>query len=97
MARKITGSAETSAGPRTSAEIPDTHRKFAQEVKEKYKVPEPKGPIALHQWGGLNQEMARLQIPPPLGGFGITMIGPTVLQYGTDEQKQKTKERMSNR
>jgi alkylation response protein AidB-like acyl-CoA dehydrogenase len=33
--------------------------------------------------------MARLQLPPPLGGFGITMIGPTVLQYGTEEQKQK--------
>src|SRR4030042_3750985 len=26
-----------------------------------------------------NQEMARLELPPPLTGFGITMIGPTVL------------------
>ena len=36
-----------------------------------------------------NQEMERLELPPPLVGFGITMIGPTILQYGTEEQKQK--------
>jgi len=36
----------------------------------------------------INQEMARLQLPVPLAGFGITMIGPTLLQYGTEEQKQ---------
>jgi NAD(P)H-dependent flavin oxidoreductase YrpB (nitropropane dioxygenase family) len=42
--------------------IPESHRKFAQEIKEKYDVPDPKGPIALHQWGGLNQEMARAQL-----------------------------------
>jgi len=43
-------------------EIPDTHREFARQIKEKYDVPDPKGPIALHQWGGLNQEMARAQL-----------------------------------
>jgi alkylation response protein AidB-like acyl-CoA dehydrogenase len=36
-----------------------------------------------------NQEMARLELPLPLTGFGITMIGPTILQYGTEEQKKK--------
>ena len=36
----------------------------------------------------INEEVARLRMPAPLGGFGITMIGPTVLQYGTEEQKQ---------
>ncbi len=45
-----------------TAQIPESHRKFAQGIKEKYNVPEPKGPIALHQWGGLNQEMARAQL-----------------------------------
>ena len=25
-------------------------------------MPEPKGPVALHRWGGLNQEMARAQL-----------------------------------
>jgi alkylation response protein AidB-like acyl-CoA dehydrogenase len=36
----------------------------------------------------LIQELERLELPPPLTGFGITMIGPTILQYGTEEQKQ---------
>jgi NAD(P)H-dependent flavin oxidoreductase YrpB (nitropropane dioxygenase family) len=44
------------------SKIPDTHREFARQIKEKYDVPDPKGPIALHQWGGLNQEMARAQV-----------------------------------
>ena len=44
------------------AKIPETQRKFAQQIKQKYDVPDPKGPIALHQWGGLNQEMARAQL-----------------------------------
>lgn len=34
-------------------------------------------------------ELLRAKLPAPLTGFGITMIGPTVLQYGTEEQKQK--------
>jgi len=44
------------------AGIPEEHKKFAQHIKEKYKVPEPKGAQALHQWGGLNQDIARAQI-----------------------------------
>jgi len=45
-----------------SAKIPEEHRAFARHIKEKYDVPDPKGPIALHQWGGLNQAMARKQL-----------------------------------
>jgi alkylation response protein AidB-like acyl-CoA dehydrogenase len=37
----------------------------------------------------LNQEMARLRIPSPLIGFGLSMIGPTLLRFGTDEQKKQ--------
>jgi len=37
----------------------------------------------------LGQEMGRLRVPPPLIGFGLTMIGPTLLQYGTEEQKRE--------
>ena len=44
------------------AGIPESHRAFAQSIKEKHDVPDPKGPIDLHQWGGLNQEMARKQL-----------------------------------
>jgi len=34
-------------------------------------------------------EQARLKLPPPLGGFGLTMIGPTLLQFGNEEQKRE--------
>jgi len=34
-------------------------------------------------------ELARRKLPPPLTGFGITMIGPTLLTYGTEEQKRE--------
>jgi len=44
------------------AGIPEEHKKFARHIKEKYDVPDPKGAQALHQWGGLNQEIARGQI-----------------------------------
>ncbi|MDG2050621.1 MAG: acyl-CoA dehydrogenase family protein [Myxococcota bacterium] len=37
----------------------------------------------------LSQEMTALRIPPALVGFGLTMIGPTLLRFGTDEQKQE--------
>ena len=32
-------------------------------------------------------ELKRLGFPAPLIGFGLTMIGPTLLQFGTDAQK----------
>ncbi len=37
----------------------------------------------------LKQEMRALGCRPPLMSFGITMLGPVVLEYGTDEQKRK--------
>jgi alkylation response protein AidB-like acyl-CoA dehydrogenase len=37
----------------------------------------------------LDQEIARLRLPVPLTGFGLSMIGPTLLQFGTEAQKQE--------
>jgi alkylation response protein AidB-like acyl-CoA dehydrogenase len=37
----------------------------------------------------LAQEMAKLHLRPPLLGFGLTMIGPILLQEGTEEQKRE--------
>lgn len=37
----------------------------------------------------LLEELQTLGARPPLGGMGITMIGPTLLEYGTEEQKQR--------
>jgi alkylation response protein AidB-like acyl-CoA dehydrogenase len=37
----------------------------------------------------LAEEMRRIRAKPPLIGFGLTMIGPLLLQYGNDEQKKR--------
>jgi alkylation response protein AidB-like acyl-CoA dehydrogenase len=37
----------------------------------------------------LKQEMKALKLPPPLVGFGLTMIGPTLLRFGNEEQKKE--------
>ena len=35
----------------------------------------------------LLEELMDIKARPPLGGMGVTMIGPTLLEYGTEEQK----------
>ena len=35
----------------------------------------------------LREEMARISARPPLSSFGIWMLGPALLKYGSDEQK----------
>jgi len=37
----------------------------------------------------LAQEMKALKLPAPLIGFGLTMIGPTLLRFGNEEQKKE--------
>ena len=37
----------------------------------------------------LREEMARINARPPLSSFGIWMLGPALLQFGTEEQKVK--------
>ncbi len=35
----------------------------------------------------LLEELQRIKARPPLSGMGITMLGPTLLEYGTEQQK----------
>jgi alkylation response protein AidB-like acyl-CoA dehydrogenase len=37
----------------------------------------------------LNQEMTRLGATNPIGGMGVMMFGPTLLEHGTEAQKQQ--------
>ena len=37
----------------------------------------------------IDQERRRRGLPYPVVGFGLAMIGPTLLQYGTEEQRQE--------
>lgn len=44
------------------AMIPDEHRAFEQQIKQKYNVPDPKVMPDIHQWGGLDQKRALAQL-----------------------------------
>ena len=37
----------------------------------------------------LRHEMGRINARPPLVGMGLSMIGPALLEYGTDTQKEE--------
>ncbi len=37
----------------------------------------------------LQQEMTRIGAKNPIGGMGVMMFGPTLLEYGSEEQKQR--------
>ncbi|HIM36304.1 MAG TPA: acyl-CoA dehydrogenase [Pseudomonadales bacterium] len=45
------------------------------------------GGLDTNQYMTLIQEMRRIDARTPLGGMGVSLIGPTLLEYGTDEQK----------
>ncbi len=47
------------------------------------------GGLSAAQARVLHQERRRLGLPEPLIGFGLKMIGPTLLQFGNEAQKQE--------
>ena len=47
------------------------------------------GGLSKEQAQVLSQEMARVKALPPATGMGLTMIGPTLLEFGTEDQKQR--------
>lgn len=47
------------------------------------------GGLAPEEHMVLAQEMARISARPATMGMGISMFGPTLLEYGTEEQKQR--------
>ncbi len=47
------------------------------------------GGLSAEQAKVLAQELSAAKLPPALMGFGLEMIGPTLLNFGTDEQKRE--------
>lgn len=47
------------------------------------------GSLSQEEIAVLNEEMARIGAFNPIRGLGVMMFGPTLLEYGTEEQKQK--------
>ena len=46
------------------------------------------GGLTKEEFQILIDEMQRIRARPALAGFGISMIGPTILEFGTEQQKQ---------
>jgi alkylation response protein AidB-like acyl-CoA dehydrogenase len=47
------------------------------------------GGLSSQQARVLQQEIARLRLPPPTAGMGLRMIGPTLLLHGNEAQKRE--------
>ena len=47
------------------------------------------GGLTLAEARVLQAEMARIGAPNPIGGMGVGMFGPTLLEYGADEQLRR--------
>ncbi len=47
------------------------------------------GGFSVEQAKVLAEELGAAKLPPALMGFGLEMIGPTLLQFGSDEQKRE--------
>jgi alkylation response protein AidB-like acyl-CoA dehydrogenase len=45
------------------------------------------GGLSAEQAGVLQQEMTRIGALNPIGGMGMSLFGPTLLEYGSEEQK----------
>ncbi len=84
----------TWGGRKASYPNPDTKRWLDAAAERGWTAPEwPReyggGGLSKARAKVLREEMARLRLPQPLIGFGLTMIGPTLLQFGTEEQKRE--------
>ena len=47
------------------------------------------GGLSKEEGAVLRQEMAAIRALPPASGMGLAMIGPTLLEYGTEDQKKR--------
>ena len=89
------GPGEISNGS-TKIEIrdPDTRLWIERMAEQGWTVPSwPKeyggGGLSAEEYLVLLEEMKRIKARPALSSFGTSMIGPTLLEYGTEEQKQR--------
>ena len=95
LPESLAGAGEGYAGgTRRPARHPDTMRWLEACYERGWTVPTwPKefGGAALDtdEFTVLRQEMAAVRAPAPLTGHGVTMIGPTLLEYGTDDQQRR--------
>lgn len=85
---------EVSGGSKMRSSNPDSYRWLDVMAEKGWTA--PNWPV---EYGGagldmdhyvvLLQEMTRINARAPLGGMGVSMIGPTLLEFGNDDQKTR--------
>jgi alkylation response protein AidB-like acyl-CoA dehydrogenase len=90
----MSGEGLTWGGRKQAFENPDAKRWLDATAERGWTAPTwPKeyggGGLSREEAKVLAQEMNRLRIKPPLIGFGLTMIGPLLLEHGSEEQKKR--------
>jgi alkylation response protein AidB-like acyl-CoA dehydrogenase len=95
MRRPVTGDDDVCWGGRHWVFQSEAQRIWLERMVEKHWTV-PEWPVA---YGGaglsreeariLRREMAALSCRPPLTSFGIWMLGPALMKYGSEEQKRK--------
>ncbi|MFL6786812.1 MAG: acyl-CoA dehydrogenase family protein [Sphingomicrobium sp.] len=94
MRTPIRSEADICWGGRNWAYRSDAQRRWLEAMAERgWTVPEwPKdyggGDLSPEEARVLKQEMARIGARTPLTSFGISMLGPALLKFGTEEQKK---------
>ncbi len=94
MRTKMVSGEEVSGGSKRRSTNPEAYIWLERMAAKGWTV--PTWPVA-YGGGGLDkdlflvllEEMQKIHARPPLGGMGVTMIGPTLLEYGSEEQKQR--------
>lgn len=83
-----------SGGSKARSPNPDSYIWLDRMAEKGWTVPSwPKeyggGGLGKDEYFVLLEEMARIRARSPLAGMGVTMIGPTLLEYGNEEQKKR--------
>ncbi|HLK10565.1 MAG TPA: acyl-CoA dehydrogenase family protein [Candidatus Binatia bacterium] len=94
MATPVRSNEDVCWGGRKTTYPPDVQRWLAVMAERGWTAPTwPReyggGGLSSEEAKVLAQELARMHLRPPLVGFGLTMIGPLLLQVASEEQKRE--------
>ena len=94
MRTRMVPGEEVNGGAKRRSANPDAYLWLERMAERGWTVPTwPRayggGGLEKDEFFVLLDELQRIGARPPLGGMGVTMIGPTLLEYGNEEQKRR--------
>ena len=94
MRTRMVPGEQITGGQKRPSSNPDSYLWLDRMIEKGWTVPTwpteyGGGGLEKDQFLILLQELQRIQARPPLGGMGVDMIGPTLLEFGTNSQKAR--------